>query len=124
VPTDIFVVTLLVTGVLLARKVRGAILIGLVTGTVIAVAVEAIWHLGSATEKHGGWSLSVPTLSGSPFAVPDLSLVGAFSFGSVERVGVMAAAALVVVGAMMASVLRKSTSPSSQWRCRWCSLSR
>ncbi len=31
-------------------KVRGGIFIGLVAGTVVAVVVEAIWHLGSAAE--------------------------------------------------------------------------
>ncbi|PRC62498.1 MFS transporter, partial [Mycobacterium sp. ITM-2017-0098] len=46
VPTLVFVVTVLLTGMLLARKVPGAILIGLVSGTVIAVVIEAIWHLG------------------------------------------------------------------------------
>ncbi len=91
VPTVVFVVTLLLTGILVARRVRGGILIGLVAGTLIAVVVEAIWHLGSAVEHPGGWSLSVPTLSGSPFALPDLSLVGAFSLASFGRVGVIAA---------------------------------
>lgn len=95
VPTLIFVFTLLLTGVLVARRVRGGILIGLVIGTVVAVAVEAIWHLGSATERPGGWSLSVPTLSGSPFSLPDLSLVGAFSLDSFGRIGVLAAVMLV-----------------------------
>ena len=90
VPTVVFVLTLLLTGVLVARKVRGGILIGLVAGTVVAVAVEAIWHLGPATENPGGWSLSVPTLSGSPFALPDLSLVGAFSLDSFGRIGAIA----------------------------------
>ena len=82
VPTLIFVLTLLVTGILVVRKVRGGILIGLVAGTVVAVVIEAIWHLGSATEKPGGWSLSVPTLSGSPFALPDFSLVGELSLST------------------------------------------
>lgn len=95
VPTVIFVFTLLLTGVLVAKRVRGGILIGLVIGTVIAVVVEAVWHLGSATEKPGGWSLSVPTLSGSPFSLPDLSLVGAFSLDSFGRIGVLAAVMLV-----------------------------
>ena len=95
VPTVIFVFTLLVTGVLVARRVRGGILIGLVAGTLIAVAVEAIWELGSAQENPGGWSLSVPTLSGSPFALPDLSLVGAFSLDSFSRIGILAALMLV-----------------------------
>lgn len=95
IPTVIFVFTLLVTGILVARKVRGGILIGLITGTVVAVIVEAIWQLGPGTENPGGWGLSVPTLSGSPFAVPDLSLVGDFSIDSFGRIGILAAIMLV-----------------------------
>ena len=95
IPTVVFVFTLLITGILVARKIRGGILIGLIAGTVVAVVVEAIWHLGSATEKPGGWGLSVPTLSGSPFAMPDLSLVGEFSLDSFGRIGILAAVMLV-----------------------------
>ncbi|MDA2891394.1 NCS2 family permease [Mycolicibacterium sp. BiH015] len=95
IPTVVFVFTLLLTGILVARKVRGGILIGLVTGTVVAVVVEAIWHLGSAVDKPGGWSLSVPALSGSPFSLPDLSLVGEFSLNSFSRIGVLAAVMLI-----------------------------
>ncbi len=91
VPTVVFVFTLLLTGVLVVRRVRGGILIGLIAGTLVAIVVEAIWHVGSLTDAPGGWSLSVPTLSGSPFALPDLSLVGDFSLqGSVGRIGVLA----------------------------------
>jgi len=95
VPTAVFVFTLLVTAVLVVRGVRGGILIGLVAGTLLAVAIEAIWHLGAATEHPGGWSLSVPTLSGSPFALPDLSLAFDFSLDSFGRIGVLAAVMLV-----------------------------
>ncbi|MEN4478543.1 NCS2 family permease [Mycolicibacterium cosmeticum] len=95
IPTVVFVFTLLVTGVLVARKVRGGILIGLIIGTVVAVGIEAIWHLGSAQEKPGGWGLSVPTLQGAPFSLPDLSLVGAFSLDSFGRIGILAAVMLV-----------------------------
>ncbi|HEV7855260.1 MAG TPA: NCS2 family permease [Mycobacterium sp.] len=95
VPTLVFVCTLLLTCILVVRHVRGAIFIGLVAGTVLAVAIEAIWHLGSSVDHPGGWSLSVPTLSGSPFAMPDLSLVGAFSLDSFGRIGVLAAVMLV-----------------------------
>lgn len=91
VPTVVFVFTLLLTGILVARRVRGGILIGLVAGTVVAIVVEAIWHLGSAVDHPGGWSLSVPAISGSPFALPDLSLVGAFSLDSFGRIGSIAA---------------------------------
>lgn len=95
VPTLVFIFTLLITGILVVRKVRGGILIGLVMGTLVAMAIEAIWHLGSAANNPGGWSLSVPTLSGAPFALPDLSLVGAFSFESFSRIGILAATMLV-----------------------------
>jgi adenine/guanine/hypoxanthine permease len=95
VPTLVFVFTLLLTCVLVVRQVRGSIFIGLVAGTVLAVVIEAIWHLGAAVDHPGGWNLSVPTLSGSPFAIPDLSLVGAFSMDSFGRIGVLAAVMLV-----------------------------
>ncbi len=94
VPTIIFVFTLVLTGILVARKVRGGLLIGLVTGTVIAVVVEAIWHLGSGVDNPGGWGLTVPALDGSPFAIPDLSLIGAVSF-DFGKVGVIAIVMLV-----------------------------
>lgn len=82
IPTLIFVVTLLLTGILVAKKVKGGMLIGLIGGTVIAVIVEAIWHLGAAADgKAGGWSLTVPSLNGSPVSLPDLSLVGKVDFG-------------------------------------------
>ena len=95
VPTLVFVFTLFVTGILVVRRVRGGILIGLVAGTVVAVVIEAIWHLGPAVERPGGWNLSVPTLSESPFELPDLSLVGDVSLGSFGRIGVLAAVMLL-----------------------------
>ncbi|KTR85708.1 MFS transporter [Leucobacter chromiiresistens] len=94
VPTLIFVVTLILTGVLVAAKVKGGLLIGLVSGTVIAVVVEAIWNLGAATEHPGGWGLTVPALDGAPFGIPDLGLVGAVSF-DLGRVGVVTIVMLV-----------------------------
>ncbi len=92
VPTLLFVVTLLLTGVLAALKVKGGLLIGLVSGTVLSVIVEAIWHVGAASDGNaGGWSLTVPALTGSPVSVPDLSLIGAVDFGfDLSRVSVVA----------------------------------
>ena len=48
VPTLVFVFTLLLTAIVAVRQVRGGIFIGLVAGTLVAVVIEAIWHLGSA----------------------------------------------------------------------------
>jgi len=94
IPTVVFVVTLLLTAILVARKVKGALLIGLVSGTVLAVVIEAIWHLGSAVDNPGGWGLSVPALNGSLFALPDLSLVGDVSF-DFSKVGFLTVIMLV-----------------------------
>ena len=96
VPTLMFVITLLLTGVLVARKVKGGMLIGIVTGTVLAVIVEAIWHLGSAQDNPGGWGLTVPALSGSPVSIPDLSLIGQVDFAfDFQKVGLVTLVMLV-----------------------------
>jgi len=100
VPALLFVLTVLLIAVLLARKVKGAILIGLVTGTVAAVIIEAIWKIGpqigdDGTVNPGGWSLQVPALPSSVVSLPDLSLIGQISFGSFDRIGVLAATMLV-----------------------------
>jgi AGZA family xanthine/uracil permease-like MFS transporter len=96
IPTLLFVVTLVLTGILVALRVKGGLLIGLATGTVLAVIAEAIWHLGAAADGNaGGWSLTVPALTGSPFSLPDLSLVGAVDFGF--DLGRVSAVALVMI---------------------------
>ena len=101
VPTLLFVLTLLLAAVLIARKVKGAILIALVSGTVAAVVVEAIWNLGpkigadGQVANPGGWGLSVPELPSTLVSWPDLSLVGQISFGSFDRIGILAATMLV-----------------------------
>ncbi|WP_353815590.1 NCS2 family permease [Agromyces sp. SYSU T00266] len=100
IPTVVFVVTLLLTGVLVARRVKGGILIGLLSGTVLAVVLEATLDLGPRFGADGsvnpqGWGLSVPDLPAQWVSLPDLSLVGQVSFGSFERIGVLAALMLV-----------------------------
>jgi AGZA family xanthine/uracil permease-like MFS transporter len=95
IPTLQFVFTLLLTGVLVARKVRGALLIGILVSTVIAVIIETFAKLGSGVENAGGWSLTIPVLPEQWVSLPDLSLIGAVSFGSFERIGALAAIMLV-----------------------------
>ncbi|WP_136052728.1 NCS2 family permease [Microbacterium sp. K36] len=87
VPSLLFVITLLLTGILVALRIKGGMLIGLIGGTVLAVIVEAIWHIGARgvddegnVVNPGGWGLTVPALNGSPVGVPDLSLIGAVDF--------------------------------------------
>jgi adenine/guanine/hypoxanthine permease len=95
-PTLVFVLGLLITGMLVARGVKGGILIGVAITTVIAVIVEAIVQVGpSAGTNPRGWALSVPTLPDSIIRLPDLSLVGAVSFGAFTHVDLLTVVLLV-----------------------------
>lgn len=97
VPTVIFLIALVIMAVLMARKVKGALLIGIVAATVIAIIAEAIFHVGPSLGKNpAGWNLTVPQLPTSLVALPDLSLVGQFDVvGSFGRIGALAAIMLI-----------------------------
>ena len=100
-PTLVFVLGLLITGILVVRRTRAAILLGIVVTTVVAIVIEAVFDVGpsfiSPEESNpDGWQLNVPTLPDSVVDLPDFALLGDFSlFGSFERVGVLAALLLV-----------------------------
>jgi len=101
-PTLVFVLGLLLTIVLVVRKVKGAILIGILATTVIAIIVEAIADIGPAfnpvdgTVNPVGWQLNVPALPDEIVSTPDLSLLGQFSlFGGFAEVGVVTALLIV-----------------------------
>ncbi|HXH34583.1 MAG TPA: NCS2 family permease [Plantibacter sp.] len=97
IPTAVFVISLLLTGVLVARKIKGALLIGIVVSTIIAIIAEAVFRVGASAggENPGGWNLSVPTVPTQIVGIPDLSLLGQVSFGGFERIGALAALMLV-----------------------------
>lgn len=94
-PVVIFFITLLIMAVLMAKKVKGALLIGLVFSAIVAAILESVLHLGSSVTNPSGWSLNVPQLSGALFSLPDLSLVGQFNFGAFERIGWLSATMLI-----------------------------
>jgi AGZA family xanthine/uracil permease-like MFS transporter len=100
-PVLVFVIGLLITDILVARKVRGAILIGIAAATVLAIVVDAIADPGPAFGPDGtpnptGWALTVPSWPDSFDVRPDLGLVGDFSlFGGFQRIGILAAALVV-----------------------------
>ncbi|MGY1621179.1 NCS2 family permease [Geodermatophilus sp. SYSU D00965] len=106
-PLLVFVVGLLLTSVLVVRKVKGALLIGIVVSTLLAILIEAVAQIGprigaDGAENPRGWALQVPTLPDDVVSAPDLSLVGNFSlFGGFERIGVIAAL-LIVFSIMIA----------------------
>ncbi len=96
-PVLVFVVGLILISTLYARKVKGAILIGILVATVLAIIVEAVFTVGARTANNpGGWGLSVPKLPDHWFTKPNLDTIGEFSlFGSFEKVGVVSALLLI-----------------------------
>ncbi|MFC5995654.1 NCS2 family permease [Pseudonocardia hispaniensis] len=95
-PTLVFVVGLLITGILVARRVRAAILLGVIISTVIAIIVEAIAEIGpSEGINPKGWNLGYPALPEAIIGLPDLSLVGDISFGAWTRLPVLTVSLLV-----------------------------
>jgi AGZA family xanthine/uracil permease-like MFS transporter len=91
-PALVFVLGLLLTLFLLVRRVRGAILIGIVASTLLAILVEAIAKVGPSSvdgrPNPRGWSLNVPRLPSRILDFPDLSLLGRFDvLGSWARAG-------------------------------------
>ncbi|WP_436776811.1 NCS2 family permease [Yinghuangia sp. YIM S09857] len=86
-PTLVFCVGVLLTFVLLIRRVRGAILIGIVSMTVLAMAVNA-----AAGVPDAEWGLITPDLPDGVVGTPDFGLVGDFSLlGAFAEAGVLTA---------------------------------
>lgn len=100
-PTFVFVIGLLIMGSLIALRVKGAILIGIVVNTVLAVVVEAVFDVGPSVNADGstnpsGWNLVVPKMPDQFFTKPNLSLVGNFSlFGAFSSIATIAALLIV-----------------------------
>ncbi|MGW7536356.1 NCS2 family permease [Amycolatopsis sp. NPDC054798] len=95
-PTAVFVVGLLLTAVLVAKKVKGAILIGVLGSTVLAIVVEAIVKAGQSNGTDPkGWNLGYPALPEKVVGLPDLSLVGDVSFGAWTRLPIITVVLLV-----------------------------
>ncbi|HPF79642.1 NCS2 family permease [Nostocoides australiense] len=101
-PLLVFVLGLFITVALLVRKVRGAILYGILAATALAIVVEAVGKIGAQTNAAGervnptGWGLNVPKLPDSVAQTPDFSLLGDFNLlGSFQAIGFVSAALLI-----------------------------
>jgi AGZA family xanthine/uracil permease-like MFS transporter len=82
-PVLVFVLGALLTMALIVRKVSGAILISIVTMTVLALIINAVAKVPS-------WGLTTPKWPGNPVATPDFGLLGKVSlFGGFGKVGVL-----------------------------------
>jgi AGZA family xanthine/uracil permease-like MFS transporter len=83
----IFVIGLIATAILVARRVRGALLIGILSTTVFAVLVNEIFEGGRLYETPGTAQLPTEVIS-----VPDFSLIGQVDLtGSFIELGAIAA---------------------------------
>ena len=93
-PIAVFLLGLAVSSALVARKVKGALLIGIVASTLLATIVNEVSHL-----KY--WGQGIAALPNKVWASPDFHLVGKFSFGFISKLGIITA--LAAVGSVMLS---------------------
>ncbi|WP_022928537.1 NCS2 family permease [Patulibacter americanus] len=89
--TLVFLVGLVGTAVLMARRVPAALLIGIAIATVLGIVINAL---------SGGTPVPGAELPGSITAAPDFSLVGDVSFGFFGALGLGAALAVVLTALM------------------------
>ena len=86
---------------LMVKKVKAAILIGIVSATVLAVIIESAFKIGPnfiAPDKVNpkGWGLNVPAMPDQIVATPDFSIIGSFDlFGAFTRISVISAVLFV-----------------------------
>ena len=88
-----FAIGLTLCSILVVRKVRGGLLIGIIATTVIASIINAIWG------DNAIWSAVGPGVAQLPdevVAAPDFSLLGEFSFGFFSTLGIATAVAAVL----------------------------
>jgi AGZA family xanthine/uracil permease-like MFS transporter len=100
-PTVVFAFGLLITSILMARRQRGAILIGIAVTTVFAIILNAIVDVPAQFGANGafnptGWGLNVPKMPDGIVSNPDFGLLGKFSLGgSFDAVGVISTILLI-----------------------------
>lgn len=97
-PVIVFGFGLLLTIALMVKKVKGAILIGIVVATAAAIAIESAFKIGplfngaTGAVNPKGWNLNVPAMPAEVVATPDFSLFGDFNLlGSFDRVPLITA---------------------------------
>jgi AGZA family xanthine/uracil permease-like MFS transporter len=90
----VFVIGLGLTSALVAARVRGALLVGILATTVVAIVINEVWGGGALWGDPGPGQL--PASFGDLAGSPDFSLVGQFSFDVFTVVAVGTALALIV----------------------------
>ena len=97
-PIIVFGFGLLLTIALMVKKIKGAILIGIVVATAAAIAIESAFKIGplfngaTGAVNPKGWNLNVPAMPAEVVDTPDFSLFGQFDLlGSFDRVPLITA---------------------------------
>ncbi|MGW1836822.1 NCS2 family permease [Streptomyces sp. BBFR2] len=84
-PVLVFVLGLVLMFMLVVRKTKGAILIGMVVMAVVAIVINAV-----ATIPDAAWGLAVPNVPDKIVGAPDFGLIGHISlFGGFKEVGLL-----------------------------------
>ncbi|WP_338675789.1 NCS2 family permease [Streptomyces sp. SCSIO 30461] len=90
-PVLVFCLGLLFTCALMARGVRGAILISIVVMTLVAIVIDLLAEI-----DRNAWGLTVPDVPSNIIAAPDFQLIGQFSlFGAFGEAGAVTIVLLV-----------------------------
>jgi AGZA family xanthine/uracil permease-like MFS transporter len=85
----VFVFGLVVAATLVARRVRGALLISIVLSTILAIIINEAKHLAV-------WQNGIAALPHKIFSAPDFGLVGHFSFNVFHVLGIASGIAAVL----------------------------
>ena len=100
-PIVVFTIGLILIITLMVRKTKGALLIGIVVATVIAVILEKAFKIGPnfvAPDKVNpkGWGLNVPSIPSKIVATPKFDLLGHFNLlGSFGKISIISGILLV-----------------------------
>jgi len=107
-PIIVFIVGFFLMVVLMVKKVKGALLIGIAVATILSIIIERTFKVGTnyipgAFTADGkdfinpkGWGLNVPAMPDAIVATPDFSLLGQFNlFGSLDRIPLITVILLV-----------------------------
>ena len=101
-PIVIFAFGLFLTIILMVKKIKGALLIGIATATALAIWVESAFKIGPGFDgatgavNPKGWGLNIPAIPTDIIGKPDFSLFGQFNLlGSFDRIPLIAAILLI-----------------------------
>ena len=110
-PTVVFVFGLILMIGLMVRKVKGAILIGIVGATVAAVVIQKMYKIAPGftagnppTIVDGGWGLNIPNVPSEFVATPKFDFTGQFDlFGAFQLDNVTLIAAILLLFTLLLS---------------------